>query len=137
MFVAAGIEKYRIESAPPPGNYYDEAARNNITPCQNLNDYNPYQYQQVCLNWMLTCYPFNVVPCHSGLLEMAISQDTATRRKQTRTWVASVLIIQYLFRCDDTYPSSSGPMLNLTCISCNDIPQMSSLSVFWQVMVMI
>jgi hypothetical protein len=26
-------------------------------------------------------------------------------------------------------------MLNLTCISCNDIPQMSTISVFWQVMV--
>jgi hypothetical protein len=29
------------------GDYYDESARNNITPCQSLDDYNPYQYQQV------------------------------------------------------------------------------------------
>lgn len=29
------------------GGYDDETARNNITPCQDVDDYNPYIYQQV------------------------------------------------------------------------------------------
>jgi hypothetical protein len=28
------------------GNYYDQSAQDNISPCQNLDDYNPYNYQE-------------------------------------------------------------------------------------------
>jgi hypothetical protein len=37
---------YSIQSAPPPGNYTNSpSAIRNISPCQNIDDYNPYQYQ--------------------------------------------------------------------------------------------
>ena len=35
--------------------------------------------------------------------------------------------------CDLYYPEGKYTYLNLTCIKCDDIPQMSKLSVFWQV----
>ena len=45
MIIAAIIEVARLDLAPTPGNYYDVSARDNITPCQSLDDYNPYRYQ--------------------------------------------------------------------------------------------
>lgn len=45
MVVAAGVEVYRVQEAPPAGNYSSIAARNNISPCQEISDYNPYQFQ--------------------------------------------------------------------------------------------
>ena len=47
MLLAAFIEVYRLSERPDAGNYYDLSARDNITPCQSIDDYNPYQYQ----NW--------------------------------------------------------------------------------------
>ncbi len=45
MLVAGFVEIARLQYAPSPGNYYDEDARNNITPCQSIDDFNPYNYQ--------------------------------------------------------------------------------------------
>jgi hypothetical protein len=45
MVIAACVEVARLQYAPSAGDYYDIDARNNITPCQSLDDYNPYQYQ--------------------------------------------------------------------------------------------
>jgi hypothetical protein len=38
-------EIYRLDKAPKPGNYLDVSARNNISPCKNIDDFNPYNYQ--------------------------------------------------------------------------------------------
>jgi hypothetical protein len=79
------------------GNYYDQSAQDNITPCQNIDDYNPYNYQE----WY-----------QGGDVDepMYCSQI-----------------------CDTTYVVGDQTFLNLTCIDCDDIPQMSNISVMWQV----
>ena len=46
MVVAGLIEVLRRSNAPAPGGYEDESARDNISPCHSLDDYNPYEYQQ-------------------------------------------------------------------------------------------
>jgi len=101
MLVAGFIEMARKSNAPTPGDYYDESARDNITPCQSIDDFNPYKYQQYLAgvgdvdNQPANCY-------------------------QT---------------CNNYYtdPTSNVVYLNMTCIDCDNIPQMSKLSVFWQV----
>jgi len=95
MLVAGLIELYRLDQAPDAGNYYDVNARDNISSCRNIDDYNPYQYQ----DW----YAGQDVdkPAHCSQLCSTIDEATG--------------------------------LLSLTCISCDDIPQMSNLSIFWQV----
>ena len=44
MVVAGGLEAYRLAHAPTPGDWYDKSARDNITPCQNIDDYDPNKY---------------------------------------------------------------------------------------------
>ena len=46
MLCAAVIEYYRREYVHVEGNYYNDAARDNISPCRDIDDYNPYEYQQ-------------------------------------------------------------------------------------------
>eukprot|EP01035_Chromulina_nebulosa_P019152 gene19152-24993_t len=93
MLVAAIVEYYRLKNNPPDGNWYDVSARNNITPCQNIDDYNPVLYQQY-------------------------------QAGQTDTLPA------YCSQICDVYVND---LLSLDCISCDDIPQMSNLSVFAQI----
>ena len=53
MLIAAIVERVRVQYAPEAGNYYDVQARENISPCQSIDDYNPYRYQVslfVCLS---------------------------------------------------------------------------------------
>lgn len=45
MVMAALIELYREQNVPANGYYEDESARNNISPCRNIDNYNPYKYQ--------------------------------------------------------------------------------------------
>lgn len=45
MLAAAFVEIARLQYKAKAGNYYDAAARDNITPCQNIDDFNPYNYQ--------------------------------------------------------------------------------------------
>lgn len=71
----------------------------NITPCQSLDDYNPYAYQA----WAAGVEDYDSKPLHC---------------QQT---------------CDYYIPNTQPALLNLTCINCSNIPQMSHLSVFWQI----
>ena len=97
MLVAAWVEIYRLRTAPAPGNYYDESARANITPCQSIDDYNPYEYQ----NW-----------------QAGLGDSEPLYCSQT---------------CDQTVIVDGQELLSLDCISCEDIPQMSHMSIFWQI----
>jgi peptide/histidine transporter 3/4 len=45
MVVAALVEQGRFNMRPSAGNYFSETARANMSPCQDINDYNPYEYQ--------------------------------------------------------------------------------------------
>ena len=45
MLVAAIVEIVRLDYAPTPGDYSDSSAVDNITPCQNIDDYDPNQFQ--------------------------------------------------------------------------------------------
>lgn len=100
MATAALVEYYRLSEKADPGDYYDKDARDNITPCQNIDDYNPYEYQKWEAGKGDVDEPEN---CHQ------------------------------IKGCDLYYTEGSYEFLNLTCIKCDDIPQMSHISVFWQV----
>jgi hypothetical protein len=100
MVLAALVEYYRLSEKAEPGDYYDKDARDNITPCRNLDDFNPYEYQKWEAGKGDVDEPEN---CHQ------------------------------ISGCDLHYPNGAYEYLNLTCIKCDDIPQMSHLSVFWQV----
>eukprot|EP00981_Chlorochromonas_danica_P011457 scaffold4013_cov192-Ochromonas_danica.AAC.2 len=101
VVVAGGVEIGRKAYSPPAGNYYDTSARDNITPCQSIDDFNPYNYQ----SWS--------------------SNSTSGVDKPANCWQT----------CDDQVvdPSTGATMLSLSCIQCDDIPQMSHMSVFWQI----
>lgn len=45
MVVAALVEIYRLQMKPEAGDYYDKSARDNISPCHDIDDYDPYMYQ--------------------------------------------------------------------------------------------
>lgn len=98
MLVAAIVEAERIKQTPAAGNYFDTSARDNISPCQNIDNFDPYMYQQ----W------------EAGI------DDASQPLYCSQT-------------CDDHYPDNGQMLLNLTCIDCDDIPQMSNMSVFWQI----
>jgi peptide/histidine transporter 3/4 len=46
MGLAGIIEIYRLHEKAPAGNYYDQDAKDNISPCHDIDNYNPYQYQK-------------------------------------------------------------------------------------------
>ena len=46
MAVAGLVEMLRQSEKATAGGYMDVSARDNISPCQDVDDYNPYQYQQ-------------------------------------------------------------------------------------------
>jgi hypothetical protein len=98
MVIACIVETCRVQYAPTPGNYYSQSARNNISPCRNIDDFNPYNYQ----DYLAGTNGVDEKPnnCH-----------------QT---------------CYNYYNQSGITYLNLTCIDCDNIPQMSHMSVFWQ-----
>ncbi len=94
MVAAAIVEAVRVKNTPAPGNYFDEAARNNISPCRSIDNYNPYQYQKWYADPSSETEPSN---CHS------------------------------------TCSTIVNNLLSLDCITCDDIPQMSRVSILWQV----
>lgn len=98
MLVAAFLEMGRLANAPTAGDWYDTSARDNISPCQNIDDYDPTLFQ---LYWQ-------------G------DPDTDQPAFCSQT-------------CDDFYNINNVKYLNSTCIDCDDIPQMSDVSVMWQV----
>lgn len=94
MLLAALIEVYRLKEAPEAGDYYSESARDNISPCRDIDNFDPYKYQ----SWL------------------AGDEDDEPSNC-------------YLI-CDDVDENNIVP---LSCISCDDIPQMSNISIFWQI----
>lgn len=96
MCVAAMVEWARLKNVPPSGNYYDVNARDNITPCKNINNYDPYQYQQ----WYAGSSSTKPSNCHQTC---------------------------------DTMSTDDTSLLSLNCIQCDDIPQMSNMSILWQI----
>lgn len=96
MIMAALIEMYRLQQAPDAADWYDEDARDNISPCRDIDNYDPYQYQ----SWFAGNEDDEPANCSQICPDMT-----------------------------DDVP----PLLSLNCISCDDIPQMSKISIFWQV----
>lgn len=94
MVVAALIEMYRMQEAPDAGSYYDESAKDHISPCRNIDDYDPYRYQK---------------------------------------WEAGDEDVEPMY-CEKTCSDrDANGYLSLDCIDCDDIPQYSNLTIFWQV----
>lgn len=93
MVVAGFIEMYRLQNAPEAAGWDNEAARDNISPCRDIDNYDPYKYQ----SWVAGNEDDEPANCHQI--------------------------------CDDM----DGSLLDISCISCDDIPQMSHISIFWQV----
>ncbi len=93
MLMAAILEIIRKNNTPSENNYYDEAARNNISPCRNIDDYNPYIYQ----SWYAGSDDDEPANCHKT--------------------------------CDTIVDG----LLSLDCISCDNIPQMSKISILTQI----
>lgn len=90
MVIAAVVEVARVKAAPASCTYLDcdDTARNNISPCQNIDNYNPLLYQ----DYLQGSASFQPLYCSQF--------------------------------CENT---------TLSCISCDQIPQQSTLSVFWQI----
>ncbi len=95
MLISAGIEQYRLNRAPEPGDYYDTSARDNISPCKDIDNYDPYKYRGYV----------------AGTEDSEPSECSQI--------------------CSDIDPITG--LLDLKCIDCSDIPQMSSLSILWQI----
>lgn len=98
MIVAALIEMYRLKLAPDAADYYDHDARDNISPCRNIDNYNPHEFQK----WYAGDSDTEPTDCHK------------------------------ISGCD-IYNDDDDAYLALECIKCSDIPQMSRLSIFWQI----
>ena len=56
MVVAALVEQGRFDMRPNAGDYFSETARANMSPCQDIDDYNPYEYQ-IWLAGAVCCKP--------------------------------------------------------------------------------
>ena len=61
MIVAGLIEVYRLQESPDSGGYDDKDARDNISPCRDIYNYDPNKYQkwyrgEICYV-MLLCAP--------------------------------------------------------------------------------
>ena len=127
MLVAAYIEYIRIYYAPTEKYYTDiytsstttstggtGVDRVNISPCINLNDYNPYLYLQY-IHGVSTYKP---TYCHII--------PNCTPSKTTS------------FSPSSSYSSTNQPNLHsdssdITCIQCSYIPQMSRLNILYQI----
>eukprot|EP01034_Spumella_vulgaris_P024018 gene24018-30306_t len=96
MLLAAIIEVARIKYNPAEAYYIDadSATRDNVSPCRNIDNYNPYKYQE----W------------YAG------TNDD----KPANCW--------------EICPGDSvAKAIPIACIACDFIPQMSHLSIFWQI----
>ena len=94
--VAAGlVEIARYRNSPAACSYTtcSPSALDNISACKNIDNYNPYLYQQ---------------------------------------WYAGDSGVDQPLNCRQTCGVVSNSTLSLGCISCDDIPQMSTLSILWQ-----
>jgi len=97
MAVAGLVEMLRLSEKATAGDYMDEAARDNISPCQNVDDYNPFQFQQwdagevdnltVCLLFHQLCDFFsNKVLCSALLYSVLLC--SVVMFLGNRTWTS-------------------------------------------------
>lgn len=94
MIAAAIVEVIRRQYVPASGNYYDQDARDNISACRDIDDYNPYQY----VEW------------YSGTCDDC--DEPAN--------------------CNQVCDLQVNGTLSVECVECDDIPQMSDMSMLWQ-----
>lgn len=94
MAMAALIEVFRLKMSPSDG-YYDDA-KDNISPCQDIYNFDPYKYQK----WYAGDEDDEPANCHKTC---------------------------------DTLMDDDNQYLSLDCIDCDKIPQMSHMSIFWQI----
>ena len=100
MLVAAFVEISRKKNAPADVTYIDATPADlaNVSPCQNIYDYNPYMFQE----WQAN--PNN---------------------SEKPSYCQQI--------CDTTFTQGGTSYLIISCISCQNLPLMSSLSVFAQI----
>jgi len=98
MLVSGVVEVFRLRAVPAAGDYNDVAARDNISPCRNIDNYTPQLY----LDYLADGASFQPANCR-----LAPASEPG---------------------CD--VPPSELP---LSCVECDDIPQMSRLSVLAQI----
>jgi len=94
MVVAALIEQYRLDQAPPEVLWIDatQQEKDNCSPCRDIDNYDPYKY----LDWM----------------------TGGSSDKPSNCWEV---------------PTGCPNPPTVDCIACDPIPQMSDISIFWQV----
>ena len=178
MLVAAYIEYIRIYYAPTEKYYtdiYSPTATSNttstgvdrvdISPCINLNDYNPYLYLQY-INGISTykptychlipnCTPSNTTstttlsstnqhPMTSSSPESLIysSSSLSSYYNTTASFSPSSYHssinqhnqpLSYTYNTNNILYNSSNNCSDITCIQCSYIPQMSRLSILYQI----
>mmetsp|Transcript_14339 Transcript_14339/g.21483 ORF Transcript_14339/g.21483 Transcript_14339/m.21483 type:complete len:625 (-) Transcript_14339:227-2101(-) len=93
MVVAGLVEMYRLKEAPEAADYSSHSARDNISPCRDIYNYNPHKYQA----WYDGDEDDKPTNCHTNCHTIV------------------------------------NGTLSLDCIECDDIPQMSDVSIFWQI----
>lgn len=113
MLVAAFVEIARVQYAPPETFYTSQTQDTSLmTPCQSLRDYNPFAFQHYL--------------AHPGVV-YADDDSTSTSAKSAPLYCSQTCDTYVYNNATDTQ------LLSLDCISCDALPLMSSLSVFWQV----
>jgi hypothetical protein len=127
--IAAGVvetqRKFYSRTYPQgQGGYNNPSALANASPCVSLADYNPGVYQA----W----WQYRYAP--GGSAALGLSYQGFSLGGPPPSHCSQV--------CDDTHVQASdalrsGPgdllQLNGTCIACDNLPQKSELSVWWQV----
>lgn len=104
MIAAALLEMVRQKYTPGQGNWYDVAARDNISPCRNIDNFSPIQYQ----NWYATQND------STGIYEVVDVEPSNCSQ---------------ISGCSELIDG----LLSEICIQCDDIPQMSDISILWQI----
>ena len=143
MLVAAYIEYIRIYYAPTEKYYTDiyttttstttstggnGVDRLNVSPCINLNDYNPYLYLQY-INGISTYKPTycHLIPnCTPSNTTSYTVLSSTNQHHQSHSYNTTNNII---YSNNILYSNSS----DISCIQCSYIPQMSRLSILYQI----
>jgi hypothetical protein len=110
MLCAAVIEHFRVDYVRGSSNlpYLDSLSK--ASPCINVDDYNPYLYRNA-----------TAIPVHPE------SEPTVAMDKPQFCWFICES------REDTIINSYPYHVYTMDCISCDLIPQVSSLSVLWQI----
>jgi hypothetical protein len=112
MLAAAAVEQYRTQMVPDASSF--ESELENSSPCVNTDDYNPYLYQNA------TAIPATGSPDVSGYDKPLYCHVGEGPRCEGRTSIIIINDFSY-----HAYP--------FDCIDCDGLPQVSRMSVLWQV----